>query len=235
MLDKIKNLLIFFLKPNKVWCSALYSLPQFSFEKSLGSPIKIFNTKKLRFSKNTPHTLADPFLLSDKGKLYVFLESQSVDSKGVIKALVTDDLMNFEDLGVVLKKDYHLSYPFVFKHNSSYFLLPESLEAKEVTLYKFKNFPQKPVKEKTLLKGKYYDSSLILVENIWYLFTTSKKGLEIFWSEDMLKSDFTPHPMNPITTNLKYSGKSSLILSVMYTFLEYIFTFLCFLLASNRS
>ena len=40
MLDKIKNLLIFFLKPNKVWCSALYSLPQFSFEKSLGTSIE---------------------------------------------------------------------------------------------------------------------------------------------------------------------------------------------------
>jgi hypothetical protein len=165
----------------------------------------------LRFSGSAPHTLADPFLIVIDKTLYIFLESQSPKNQGKIVAFMTNDLTNYHAIGTILEENHHLSYPFVFDHHGSQYLIPESESSGEVTLYQFENFPLNPKKIKVLLQGSYCDSSVFYHNELWYLFTTSQQGLEIFWSENLVLSDFTPHTQNPITNNPQFSRSAGSI------------------------
>lgn len=160
------------------------------------------------------HTNADPFLFVRDGVLYVFYESVCRKGKGFIKAFSTTDLQSFKDLGVILKKDFHLSYPQVFSLGGDVYLLPESSEAGTVSLYKFRDFPFNPEICRTLLVGSYVDSTLFVKDGIFYLFATSSSGLELFTSTDPVREDFAPHPCSPITSDPKYSRCGGRILAI---------------------
>lgn len=209
-----------FLKKGLLWSIAIYKEEDsFSFENYLSNKIIVFNSKKVRNSKIHTHTNADPFLFVEEDNLYLFYECQNVDEKGYIRAKKTTDLINFIDLGCVLKENFHLSYPFVFRCKSSIFMVPETSNANEIMLYKFSEFPNKLEKQKTLLIGKYSDTSLFFYNKIWFLFTTSDQGLEIYYSKDLENDSFVAHPSNPITNNLKFNrngGGVLMIKNVLY-------------------
>ncbi len=192
-------------KRNSVWSVGVYvEPPDFSFKKKTGSPCFVLDARKPR-KRGHIHTYADPFLFVYNGELFLFYEVQAVGEKGKIEAYRTSNLEEFVYEGEVLRESFHLSFPFVFSHGSSVFLIPETSENNEVALYKFANFPHRVVKERVLLTGAYLDSFIKRHRDLWYLFTTSSKGLEIFFTNDLEKGSFTAHPQNPITTDPKYS------------------------------
>lgn len=194
------------MEPNLVWSMALYAQTDpFSFVDKLKEPVKVFDSRKLRSRIQHVHTRADPFLFVRNDELFLFFESMSIKEVGCIAVYKTADLKRFDYLGVVLRESHHLSYPLVFGYGSSVFMIPESGAAEEVVLYRFEDFPSGLKKVRTLLVGKYFDSSLIFHEGLWYLFTNSKVGLEIFLTEDIEKGTFSPHPQNPITTDPRFS------------------------------
>ncbi|MGB3144077.1 MAG: hypothetical protein WBB24_08205 [Maribacter sp.] len=84
---------------------------------------------------------ADPFLFEHHGDTYVFFESYSYQTKrgkiscGILK---NNQLVEVWD---VLDKDYHLSFPFIFKEDGEIFLMPETGANKRLEIYKAKNFP----------------------------------------------------------------------------------------------
>ncbi|MGK0326392.1 MAG: hypothetical protein ACJA2M_001936 [Polaribacter sp.] len=188
-----------------LWSITLYKEKfNFLFDSRLANNIKTFNQKKIRTKLHYAGTLADPFLFVDNDSLYLFYESKCHGRLGKIHLTKTTDLENYEDLGCVLDEDFHLSYPFVFKDNSSIYMIPETANANEVLLFKFQEFPLKLKKHKTLLTGCYWDSSIIQHDNLWYLFTSSNKGLEIFYTKELENEELVPHPQNPIATDSRY-------------------------------
>jgi hypothetical protein len=192
-------------KNNLLWNLAIYAeKSNFNFEGKLNNCIKCLYNKKIRRHKKHVHTCADPFLFVENETLYIFYESQSVGEVGHINLLATNDLKIFTDFYCILKEDFHLSYPFVFKHNDSIYMIPETNSTNKIILYKFIDFPFNLKKLKVLLEGSYVDTSVIKHNGIWFLFTTSKIGFEIFYSSDLENNDFVAHPKNPITSNLKF-------------------------------
>lgn len=190
---------------NKLWTMALYKVGlDYNFNSQLNTPLIVFRTKKIRTKKEHVHTKADPFLFVKNDVLFLFYESRSVGQKGVIEVKETHDLIDFKELGCVLKEDFHLSYPFVLEHNSSVFMIPETVNENAVSLYKFSDFPFQPKRIRTLLQGDYVDSSLIKHNDLWYLFTSSGKGLEIHYAKDLENDEFKAHPNNPISTDQRY-------------------------------
>ena len=191
-------------KRNRVWSLAVYVEPSdFSFEKRPRAVWFVLNAKKRRKSGHI-HTFADPFLFPFGGELYLFYESQAVGEDGKIDAYKTRDLIEFEYVGEVLREPFHLSYPFVFSEGSSVFMIPETCSQNEVSLYKFEDFPYKPVRTRVLLKGPYVDSSMFKHGGVCYLFTTSDAGLEIFFTDNIETGDLEAHRCNPITNDPKY-------------------------------
>jgi hypothetical protein len=85
------------------------------------------------------------------------------------------------------------------------FMLPETQASGEVRLYKFDSFPDKLHFHRTLLTGAYTDPSPIFIDGMWYLFLTSSRGLELFYTADLLKEKLKEHPNSPITSDASYS------------------------------
>ena len=50
---------------------------------------------------------------------------------------------NYDYLGKVLEKDYHLSYPFVFEFENNFYMVPETESNNNIELYKCTDFPRK--------------------------------------------------------------------------------------------
>jgi hypothetical protein len=191
---------------NRVWSIGLYvDGDEFSPETELtGPPAFCLNSKKLRKESGHIHTYADPFLIVDREYLYVFYETQRVGMTGSIEAVRTSDLRTFEMLGEIFAPGFHVSYPFVVRSGREVYLIPESSAANEVALYRFAKFPYELKKVRVLLEGAYWDSSVHLVDGYWFLFTTSNKGLEIHFTNDLTSGDLTPHSQNPVTTDPKF-------------------------------
>ncbi len=86
---------------------------------------------------------ADPHVMAKDGLYYVFFEELIFRrGPGHIAVLILDQ--NGRPQGepqVVLKRDYHLSYPHVFTHRDTLYMIPETMENKTIELYKCVEFP----------------------------------------------------------------------------------------------
>jgi hypothetical protein len=203
--DSISNVL---LEERALWSIGLYKLNGQSIREIniKNSPIFLLNSKRLDVFGRLPHTYADPFLINRNNELYLFYEIVNKGGRGEIAAYRSRDLKEFENVGVVLRSSFHLSFPFVFEYNSAVYMVPESHQAGEVALYHFEDFPFGLTKLRTLLDGKYVDSHLIHNEDRWFLFTTfNEEELHVYVAEDLFSGKFLPHKGNPITRDLKRS------------------------------
>ena len=123
----------------------------------------ILDRKRFIINKIIPGTYkkwsADPILVENEGKTYMFYEAV-VKDKGHIEVVEVYDDCSVSEATVVIKDNCHYSYPFVFKHLDCWYMIPESSEANEVRLYKAVYFPYEWKCEAILLKGKYVDTTV---------------------------------------------------------------------------
>ncbi|PHS04706.1 MAG: hypothetical protein COA88_13320 [Kordia sp.] len=86
--------------------------------------------------------VADPFMIHDEKKWYLFMGILNSETElGEIGLVTSTNGTTWEYQQVVLKEDYHLSYPFIFKHDDEFYMIPETLDTQAVHLYKASNFP----------------------------------------------------------------------------------------------
>lgn len=145
--------------------------------------------------------VADPFMVRENSTWYMFFEiMNSTNYQGDIGLATSNDAVNWHYRQVVLDEPFHLSYPYVFKWNGEYYMIPETYQAKSIRLYKAANFPTDWKFVKTLLTGNdFVDSSIFYFDNRWWLFTTTSKldGLYLFYS-DNLAGQWIEHPQSPV-------------------------------------
>lgn len=150
------------------------------------------------------HMVADPFMVFENGTWYMFFEAMNdFESRGVIGLATSEDGLSWQYQKIILNESFHLSYPYVFKHNGHYYMIPESHQEKSVRLYKALNFPDTWVFIKELLTGdSYVDSSVLFFDQRWWLFTclTSNDTLQLYFSDDLM-GDWIEHPKSPVVQN----------------------------------
>ena len=194
-----------YLAGGLIWSFGIYVTPApFDPGMKLQEPVALFNSKRLRLLGGGPHTQADPFLLVKNGTLFIFYELVHPGSVGRIACMRTEDLLHFEDCGVVLAEPHHLSFPYVFEATGETYMVPESKKSGRLSLYRFVAVPKPLTRIRTLIRGEFADPVLTWREGRWYLFATSEAGLELFVSEDLLDGEFKVHPMSPIVTDARY-------------------------------
>lgn len=119
--------------------------------------------------------------------------------------------VDYKKAKIVLKKDYHLSYPFVFKHQEELYMVPESASNNQIDLYRCTGEPDEFEFVKTLIPNiKALDSTLLFRDNIWWLFAnvvshpamSSYEELFLFYTDDLLNGEWTGHCMNPIVSDV---------------------------------
>lgn len=186
-----------------LWSTAVFAeSPYWRPGHPLGEPILLLDAKKRWRPVDHVYIRADPFLIVVGDALYLLLEAQRVGEPGCIEAYRTRDLERFDYLGLVLREPRHLSYPCVWEDAGEVYMIPETAAAGEMCLYKFANFPHEPRRVRTLLEGcDYVDTTVVRDASTWYLFTTTWRGLEIHFADDLEHGVLEPHPMNPITND----------------------------------
>src|SRR5690606_25917847 len=96
---------------------------------------------------------ADPVVIFENEKLYVFIEELVYKNKIAhlsVFELNTDG--SITEPHIILKKPYHLSYPFIFKHEDKYYMIPETAQNNDIQLYESVSFPLEWKFKQTLMK-----------------------------------------------------------------------------------
>ncbi|THF94174.1 glucosamine inositolphosphorylceramide transferase 1 isoform X1 [Camellia sinensis] len=159
--------------------------------------------------------VADPFLYAQGDALYLFFETKnSITMQGDIGvARSIDNGATWQQLGIALDEDWHLSYPYVFDYNGQVYMMPEGSATGDLRLYRAVNFPLKWTLEKIIMKKPLVDAFIINRDGKFWLFGSDHSGigtkkngqLEIWYSS----SPFGPwkaHKNNPIYNTDKSMG-----------------------------
>jgi len=147
--------------------------------------------------------VADPFMIFKDSLWYMFFEIiHAKTNKGKIGCAISKNGYNWEYKQVVLDEPFHLSYPYVFLWEGTYYMIPESSERGMVVLYRSVSFPFQWERVTTLLNKGYVDSSFLFYNNTYWLFVSNQGNncLRLFYS-DSLTGKWTEHPQSPIISN----------------------------------
>jgi hypothetical protein len=147
--------------------------------------------------------IADPFMLKTNGLWYLFFEVlHAKRNKGEIGFATSQDGFQWQYQHIILREDFHLSYPYVFEINNEFYMIPESYQDQSVRLYKATNFPHQWQWVNTILQGKdFVDASIVQFQDRWWLFTTTPRNdILNLYSAPELMGVWVEHPQSPIIT-----------------------------------
>ena len=120
---------------------------------------------------------ADPFGIKVENNYYLFYEEfNKKKGYGTINCMQLDENLNVIKNEVVIDSGSHLSFPFIFKENDGFYILPESCQANELSLYKAIIFPFQWVKDTVLIEEPCMDTIIFKYKNYWHLLYTLSKG-----------------------------------------------------------
>ena len=171
------------------------------------------NNSFYRFNHLTPPKdkfWADPFPVKFEGKYFVFFEEYVYkDDKAHISVMELTKSGATEPVPV-LKRDYHLSYPFLLEWQGRHFMIPETAGNKTVEVYACESFPGDWKLETVLLEGvPGRDATLFEVDGLWWMFvaiadTDSSDELHLYYSSTPL-GPWKPHKQNPVKSDVRNS------------------------------
>ena len=144
--------------------------------------------------------VADPFVVYHGSELHLFCEVLNVSvSRGEIGLFSSDDGSRWVYRQIVLREPFHLSYPYVFRWENTYYMIPESGEANSVRLYEADPFPLKWSLRTTLLEGPFVDPSFFWYRDRCWLYACHGSGNELaLFHACAPTGPWTVHPKNPI-------------------------------------
>jgi hypothetical protein len=152
--------------------------------------------------------LGDPFPIEVHGRHFLFVEDYSYGTRrGVISVSEARPDGAWSPPRRVLESDHHLSYPFVFEHEGTIYMLPETGEAARIELHRAVRFPDQWRLERVLLDGlTAVDATLHIDDGLLWLFANVMEGHEDrgqlwLFSAPSLDAEWRPHPRNPIVTD----------------------------------
>lgn len=182
--------------------------------------------------------LADPFIYKYKNVNYIFLEAfHKKNNRGTIEVhRINGTSLNY--IGNVINENFHLSFPFIFNHEDSIYMIPETSEINEIRIYKCINFPLDWEHVSTPIRNISAADSIVFKKNqYWHILTNIDifgtgdhcSELHAFSSKDLFSSKWTPNRLNPLITNPDIARNGGLLfhndeifrVSQTHTFLEY--------------
>ena len=151
--------------------------------------------------------LADPFGLWHDGALHVFVERYDYrDRLGTIEVLGFDADFRLLDRRIALTEPWHLSYPFVFEAEGEIWMLPESVRAGRLRLYRSIGFPARwEVAGFVEIDGNPVDATPFHHDGLWWLLYSgddpgapSGRALCLAYAE-RLTGRWWRHPASPVS------------------------------------
>lgn len=148
--------------------------------------------------------VADPFLLPYREEWHLFFEVLNHDRlTGEIGWASSPDATVWTYRGIALSERFHLSYPCVFELEGEVFMVPETLDAGAVRLYRADPFPTRWVPVADLIPRPLADPTPFRFEGRWWMFAcpapSSHDALSLFCA-DALHGPWHEHPASPLLT-----------------------------------
>ncbi len=182
-------------------------------------------TQWIKLNQPSSVSRADPCVVNYNEKIFIFYEEFDIElRKGYIcVGELNYDEKKLDNTKIILKHNYHLSFPHVFKYKNKYYMIPESSQNNTIDLYEFINFPYILAKKRNIIENISAADTIFLQHNNYcWLFTSIKyenkklhnNNLSAFYAKDLLNDDFTEHPENPISSGDNYSRNAGGILTV---------------------
>jgi hypothetical protein len=151
---------------------------------------------------------ADPFLFPHEGETYVFYEAYTPSNTKAHIAVGRLVGNRLESVGIALKAEHHLSYPFIFRHDDGIFMIPETNRARRLEVWRCVEFPLRWELHATALEGQSSaDSALFPFDGRWWLFTNLSEfhayedhcsELHVFEVDGPDLKWMKPHRNNPV-------------------------------------
>lgn len=142
--------------------------------------------------------VADPFMLRGHMFFEVMRNDRPVGEIGVAS---TENGFEWTYKQIVLREEFHLSYPYVFEWENTVYMIPETLVANAVCLYQADEFPLRWSLKARLIEGQYADPSIVRFNDLWWLFVCSTPyqhdTLRLYFSEE-LTGPWREHPRSPL-------------------------------------
>jgi hypothetical protein len=200
-----------FVTQREQWTIGIYrGKTPFSFNSPLNWLNPLFKAEHV--TDVSAKFVADPFLIKEGKTWLLFFEVYNNDTKqGDLAVATSTNTWKWNYQQVILDEPFHLSYPYVFKWENAYYLIPESFEDNSVRLYKAEQFPTQWSYVTTLVEGRdYVDNSIVYFNGRWWLFSsvTSNDTLYLFYADD-LTGPWVEHPESPIVEGNNHIARPS--------------------------
>ncbi len=146
--------------------------------------------------------VADPFMVIEDGIWYMFFEVMDEETdRGEIALAVSRDGWQWHYRQVVLREPFHLSYPYVFRWEDDYYMIPETLATNSICLYRATHFPTRWSCIGTLVSVRCADPSIFRFDSRWWMFACApvqrSDTLRLYYS-DQLTGFWQEHPSSPV-------------------------------------
>ncbi len=186
-----------------IWTIGIYTGPspfQLSAPSNVKNPVltgaDVTDMKDLNVD-----TVAHPFLLATGSRYYVFFTAKDLKAdKGGIGLAESEDGFEWKFRRTVIREQFVLCHPCVFKWGNDYWMVPEAHTETSVRLYRATAFPAQWKYEGDLVKGDHFISPTVTrYKDTWWLFTSvpASDTLRLFYAPD-LKGPWIEHPQSPV-------------------------------------
>lgn len=149
----------------------------------------------MRFAVEKDFWAADPLAVTHDGKDYLFYEYYDAKKeKGLLACSVMED-GQLSKPKIILEEPFHLSFPFVFRVDNEYYMIPETGAVKQIILYKCMQFPYQWKKERVLLEGVTSSDTIVFSKEgkLFLLASILKEGKATTAQNQLYTYDLSSH------------------------------------------
>jgi len=154
---------------------------------------------------------ADPFVLEHEDRHFVLFEEARYDEeRGRIMGLEVHENAEPGPANVVLERPYHMSYPFLFRHDGALFMVPETAANGSIEVYRCEAPPWQWRPHAVLLDNvRAFDVTLWQTPERWWMFaslgapgTDGNDELHLYSSVSPF-GPWRPHRRNPVVADAR--------------------------------
>lgn len=169
------------------------------------------------------HFYGDPFVTTKGARTICYVEDYRYNLKrGCITAIELHEDGTHATLGPVFEEPFHLSFPFLFEYQHELYMVPETVAANAVRLYKCTEFPMKWEYQRDLLPDvRAADPMIFFHGGRWWLLCNrnisgSNDVCMTLWaysSDSPLSGAWREHRANPLVYDSRTARNAGLLLA----------------------
>lgn len=190
-------------------------------KKRLNWKIALKQNNKLFYLKQPDGSFwADPFIFKED-KLFIFIEDFNYKTNlGEIALLEINNEFEVKNKSTIMKEEFHLSFPNVFKIGEEFYMIPETSAINKVCIYKSNFFPYNWTLQTEIMTGiKLIDAVWFFHNGYYWLFANrihkfesdNNECLYLYYSKDLFSKNWKSHLQNPVVIDLEKSRNAGQI------------------------